>query len=264
MRPLLDTHLPRPGCDVLVRRREPRGGRWIVFLHGAGMDGRMFDAQVAGVPDDWGICVWDARGHGASALAGRFRYPDLVDDLAALLATLDGAGVVLVGQSMGGNLAQTLLASQPGAAQRLVLIDCTDNHGPLGRVDRILLALAVPILAGYPWRLAVRQSALACGALPPTRAYAAEALASTGRRRFREVMRFAREALTPDPDYRLPVPTLLILGEHDRSGNIAEALHRWPQRDPQARLVVVAGAAHNANQDAPGPVNDAIGEFLGW
>ncbi|MGC3995290.1 MAG: alpha/beta hydrolase [Propionicimonas sp.] len=264
MRPLVDTRLARPGCEVLVRRRDARDGRWVVFLHGAGMDGEMFDAQFPAVPDDWGICAWDARGHGASTLAGRFRYADLVDDLTALLASVDASEVVLVGQSMGGNLAQTLVASRPDAVQRLVLIDCTDNHGPLSGVERFLLSLAVPILACYPWELAVRQSAEACGTRAETRTYAANALSATGRTRFLEVMGFGREAVTPDLGYRLPVPTLLVLGEHDRSGNIAAALRRWPERDPRARLVVIADAAHNANQDAPGPVNEAIGVFLGW
>ncbi len=106
---LTDTWLDRPDCRVFVRRRESRSGSWVVLLHGAGADGAMFDPQLPAVPDDWGICVWDARGHGRSTLAGRFRYADLVDDLAALVDTLHASRLCLIGQSMGGHLAQTFV-----------------------------------------------------------------------------------------------------------------------------------------------------------
>jgi pimeloyl-ACP methyl ester carboxylesterase len=264
VRALETTWLRRPDGEVLVRRRESGNGAWVVFLHGAGMDGHMFDAQLPAVPDDWGICVWDARGHGGSSFDGRFTFADLAGDLAALLQTLPATRIVLVGQSMGGNLAQFHVATHPGAISELVLIGCTDNHGSLSRGERVLLALSVPILAAYPWRTAVRQSAAACGTTQTTRDYAERTLTATGRRRFLHVLDATRQAIRPDPSYRLPVPTLLVLGEFDRSGNIAAAMRSWPDRDPQARLVVVAGAGHNANQDSPDAVNAELGAFLGW
>lgn len=264
VRALETTWLRRPDCEVLVRRRDSESGEWVVFLHGAGMDGRMFDAQLPAVPDDWGICAWDARGHGGSSFDGRFTFADLAGDLAALLQTLPASRIALVGQSLGGNLAQFHVAAHPGAITRLALIDCTDNHGSLSRGEQALLALSVPILAAYPWRLAVRQSAAACGTTQATREYAERALLATGGRRFLQVLDAARRALHPDPTYQIPVPTLLLLGEHDRSGNIATAMRSWPDRDPQTRLVVVPGAAHNANQDAPDVVNAELAAFLGW
>ena len=112
---LEETWLERPGSRVFVRRRESSNGRWAVLLHGAGADRDMFEPQIPAIPAEWGVCVWDARGHGRSELQGRFRYTETLDDLSALVATLDAERLCLIGQSMGGNLAQIWLSEVPTA-----------------------------------------------------------------------------------------------------------------------------------------------------
>lgn len=261
---LSNTWLDRPGCKVFVRRRESRSGSWVVLLHGAGADGAMFDPQLPAVPDDWGICVWDARGHGRSTLAGRFGYADMVDDLAALVATLQASRLCLIGQSMGGNLAQSFVDRSPSAVERLVLIGCVANHAPLGRSERVQLALAPSIIAACPWSVMVRQSAKISSVDEAGRRYLTKALERTGRQRFVEIMSFSADALDPDPAHRMPVPTLALLGDHDNAGRIRGQLTSWPQRDPSVSFAMVPNAGHIANLDAADFVNAEIAGFLGW
>lgn len=259
-----DSWLDRPGSRVLVRRRDSRSGDWVVLLHGAGADGDMFAPQIAAVPADWGVCAWDARGHGRSRLAGAFRYADCLDDLDALVAPLNARRLCLVGQSMGGNLAQSLVSAHPGEVDRLVLIGCVANHWPLSWADRLQLRLAPSMIAVYPWRTMLRQSARVSSLTDEGRRYLTQALDRTGKRRFAQIMSFGAEALRPDPDYRMPVPTLALLGDHDRAGRIREQLTAWPRRDPSVRFALVPDAGHIANLDAPGFVNEQLGGFLGW
>src|SRR5690625_1850501 len=101
------------------------------------MDGHMFDAQLPAVPEDIGICVWDARGHGRSSLDGPFRYEDMVEDLHALIAGLGARAVTLVGQSLGGHLTQSYTDRHPHEVAGIVLINCSDNHGPLTALERL-------------------------------------------------------------------------------------------------------------------------------
>lgn len=254
--------LDRPGCRLAYRVRDSASGQWVLLLHGAGMDGHMFDAQLSSVPDGTGIVVWDARGHGRSELSGPFRYGDMLDDLHALVAHVAPRRLVLVGQSMGGNLAQGYVALHPEAVHALVLIDCTNNHGPLTTTERWALRLAQPLLAAWPWPWTVRQSARACGTHPDTVAYATRCLQRMGKRRFVEVMGFWDDCLTPDPAYRLPCPTQAVVGQQDRTGNVTRALTRLAARDPRVTLTTVAGAGHNANMDQPGRTNEILGEVL--
>ena len=254
--------LERPGCTLRYRRRPSRDGRWVVFLHGAGMDGRMFQPQLPAVPDEFGVVVWDARGHGSSSPVGPFRYRDMLDDLAALIDTLRPTDLTLVGQSMGGNLAQSFTDAHPGTVTRMVLIDCTANHGLLTRGEVLALRSTRMLLTALPWRFVVAQSARACGKQPETARYAAACLRRVGKRRFVDVMDFWREALQPDETYRLPVPTLALVGADDHSGNISTSLQTLCQRDPRAHLHVIPNARHNSNMDQPEAVNTLLTPFL--
>lgn len=226
------------------------------------MDGHMFDDQIPAVPEDIGICVWDARGHGRSSLEGAFDYEDMVEDLRALIDGLDALEVTLVGQSMGGNLAQTYVERYPQDVDRIVLIGCSDNHGPLSHLERLAMASAGPILAMTPWRWTVAQSAQVCGKEQSTAEYARRALESIGKRRFIEVLGSLIEALRPDPEYQLPVPALLLCGGEDVSGSIRTAMPRLAERNPCAELVIIDGAAHNANLDRPEATNRHLVAFL--
>lgn len=254
--------LERPNARIHLRQRPAADGRWVVFLHGAGMDGHMFDAQLPAIPEDMGICVWDARGHGQSSLDGRFHYQDVVDDLVALLAELNAREVTLVGQSLGGHLAQTMVERHGEDLARVVLINCSDNHGPLTWLDKLGLVLFTPIMLLWPWSSAVKASAKACGNEASTIAYTQRALKAIGRRRFLQVMDFSADVLDPDPTYRLAVPALLLCGDDDGTGNVRVAMPRLAERDPNAHLVIIGGASHNSNMDRPDETNRHLVDFL--
>ncbi len=69
-------------------------------------------------------------------------------------------------------------------------------------------------------------------------------------------------ALHPDPDYRLPVPTLLLVGADDRVGDIATGSGEWAARDPMVEHVLIPGAGHASNQDNPPAFTAALQAFL--
>src|SRR5690606_24939643 len=91
-------------------------GPAVVLTHGAGMDHTMFDAQFDALTDGgYRVLTWDLRGHGASTLAPgtRFRADDALGDLEALLRECLVDRAVMVGHSLGGNLAQAFVRAHP-------------------------------------------------------------------------------------------------------------------------------------------------------
>ncbi|WP_246010792.1 alpha/beta fold hydrolase [Nocardia mexicana] len=73
---------------------------------------------------DHDVVTFDLRGHGRSSGADRYTFEAFLGDLAAVLSTLDlPAPPVLVGYSLGADLAVHHVAEHPGAATELVLID---------------------------------------------------------------------------------------------------------------------------------------------
>lgn len=257
--------LARPACRIHYLYRPSASGRWAVFLHGAGADAQSFAPQLKVVPQDIGILAWDARGHGRSQLepGSPFRYEDMVDDLYALLAEHGVEKADFIGQSMGGNLAQTVTRRTPERVDKLILIDCTDNYRRLWPAEKIGLALSKLTLRVWPWWGIVASTAAACGINPKTQVYTAKTMANLGKPHFLEVMDYWSDAHVDD-SHRLGRPTLLVLGALDMTGNIAYAMSIWPLKDRKAKLVLIPWAAHMSNRDQPWLVNRSIRKFLNW
>ncbi|MEI7030372.1 alpha/beta hydrolase [Streptomyces pratensis] len=237
----------------------------VVLTHGAGADHRMFDPQVpALVEAGFRTLRWDVRYHGASVSdTGRFRTGYAAEDLGALL---DAAGVrrpvVLLGQSMGGNIAQEYLLRRPEEVAALVMIGSTSSTLPVTWTERQRLALSRTLLRMLPFRRLTRWMTRASAQEPEAREYLRRAFTANGRRSFLTTWDGMTRAVTPSPGYRIEAPELLLCGELDRTGNIRSAMERWSERDPHSEFHVVPGAGHVANLDRPDEVNRLTVAFL--
>jgi 3-oxoadipate enol-lactonase len=73
----------------------------VFFLHGAGMDHRMFIHQLNDLVSDYRVIAWDMRGHGASRPSSQSFTSDLaVSDIHAVLAAEGVDRAVFIGQSL--------------------------------------------------------------------------------------------------------------------------------------------------------------------
>ena len=96
----------------------------LVLLPGLTADHRLFGLQVKAFAGRYRLLVWDAPGHGASR-----PFPldfSLRDQAVWLHGILEQEGIqsfCLVGQSMGGYVAQCFLQEYPGEAAGFIAID---------------------------------------------------------------------------------------------------------------------------------------------
>ncbi|MGW2088264.1 alpha/beta fold hydrolase [Streptomyces sp. NPDC001880] len=237
----------------------------IALTHGAGADHRMFDPQIpALVEAGFRTLRWDVRYHGASfSDTGRFRTAYAAEDLAALL---DLAGisrpVVLLGQSMGGNISQEYVRRRPDEVAALVIIGSTSTTLSITPGERCRLALSRTLMRLMPYKRLTRSMARASAEDPEAQAYLHEAFLTNGRRSFLTTWDGMTHAIDPSPDYRIDKPELLICGEHDGTGNIRTAMRRWNERDPNSKFHLIPGAGHVANLDRPDEVNRLTVAFL--
>lgn len=249
------------GCGLAYD--DQGSGPAVVLLHGAGMDRRMWEPQVDFLLErGHRVIAWDARLHGQSRPSGRpLSAAQLVDDLVALVGHLELDRPALVGQSMGGNLAQAVVRAHPDLASALVVIDATWNTGPLSRFSRWALGLATPSLALIPARSLPAMMAKASAATPAVIAETTEVFAAMPKRDFLDVWGATTQFVDPDPAYRTPVPLLLVRGALDRTGNIRTAMPAWAAAEGIPEHVI-PDAGHLSNLDAPDAVNELLGAFL--
>jgi 3-oxoadipate enol-lactonase len=99
---------------------EVRGkGLPIVLIHGFTFDMRTWDAQVDVLSQTFQVIRYDLRGFGRSSLPrGRYSH---VEDLQALIQFLSLSAPVLIGLSLGANIALTYALANPGTVRALIL-----------------------------------------------------------------------------------------------------------------------------------------------
>src|ERR1035438_5607654 len=104
-------------------------GEAVVFLHGFGMDSRMWAPQFEDLQSTFRVIRYDLRGFGRSSLPPHSGYAH-EDDLNALLSSLGAAPAHVVGLSMGGRMTLRFAAAYPQSVRSLVLADSAlDGHG---------------------------------------------------------------------------------------------------------------------------------------
>lgn len=273
---------------------KPRAVPPVVVLHGGpgladlGGDARFFGALAAeGHP----VYVYDQLGAGRSA-----RLPDPrgygltrdVEDLEAIRAQLRAERLVLLGHSSGARLAAAYLARHPERVAKLVLSSPSDlapapAGAALARLDvarnsdlalallhpRVLAAYTLARvnpatahavvgdreldtrLAGYPRLLASSQRCPAAGGTTGRDA----ALGAYANLADRPTPAWVRQDITGNA-----TPALVIKGACDyQSWSSATGYLRAL---PQAQLVYLPGAGHDAYRDRPAPYLAAVRAFL--
>jgi pimeloyl-ACP methyl ester carboxylesterase len=232
----------------------------LVFIHAGIADSRMWEAQFA-------VVRYDLRGFGRTPpVEGQYAHEE---DLGALLVHLGLGRVSLVGCSQGSRIALDFALRHPERVERLVLtspavsglrydgppppqaaeLEAADAAGDLARVNELEMQIWVdgPRRAPDQVDAAVRRLALAMNAI----ALANEGVGS-------------ERPMEPPAAGRLGevrAPALILVGELDTPRTRAAAEHLAAGL-PNARRVVLSGAAHLPNMEQPTAYNRLVKAFL--
>ena len=216
----------------------------------------------------------DLRGHGASDHPedeAAYSLEIFADDLDALIVELGWERSTLVGHSMGGMVAQVLATRVPEDLRGLVLMDT--SHGSVEGIDPELVEFAQGVARNQGIEavadiLAEMESPLDTPAHLRLLAER-EGYAEFGDRKLRASSAAMYAAmvgeLTAQEDRLnalrgLTVPTLVLVGDLDRP--FLDDSERLRAAIPGARLVVVPGAGHSPQFEAPDVWWGAVSRFV--
>lgn len=257
------SEITRKGCPLRFWLTGPEERPLIVFTHGAGVDHREWEGSLSLVAQNYRVLCWDVRGHGQSRPTSYpFTLERATDDLLALLDAVGANQAILVGHSMGGNISQEVIFRAPGRVQAAVLLGCTSNTQRLSLLEQGLAYLIGPLLEAYPYTLLRYQSAYFHTDRTEVRAYLYEAFGQMSRAEFKAVIPQLLSGLHEEPGYQIPVPFLLLHGEHDIFGNIRIMAQAWARTEPCCEYAIVPRAGHMANMDNPQAFNQLLLDFL--
>ena len=254
--------------DIHYWTNEHRSERaTLVFLPGLTADHRLFDKQIEAFQGKYNVLVWDAPGHGASR---PFRLEFSLDDKADFLhGILEREGIVrpvLVGQSMGGYVAQCYMDRYPGTVGGFVCID----SAPLKReyitaAELWMLKRTEPMYRAFPWKLLQRCGINGCAMSDYGRQLMGEMMTAFEKDEYCKLaghgFRILAQAIEKNRPYDIDCPALLICGEKDQAGSSKRYNRAWTKKTGLP-LLWVKNAGHNSNTDQPELVNAMIEKFI--
>ncbi len=244
-------------------------GRPVVLWHSFLHHGGMWKAQVEELRRDHRVINIDAPGHGRSSTVHRaFDMADCVRCVEAVMDARDVEKAAFVGLSWGGMVAMTMAVRAPHRLTAIVPMDTSARREPLGNrlkymamgtVSRKLGVIPALLDRVEPLFFSAHTRAQRRGELvEPWRSY----VARLDRESIWNALEciFDRSDLT-EPLRSLSLPTMAIVGAEDVAQPVRESEH-IAATIPNARLVVIPGAAHISVEERPREVNAVLREFL--
>lgn len=242
-------------------------GPTVLMLHGIGGGHLAFAPQVETFAGSgYRAVAWDMPGYGHSAPIEPYTFKGLAQSCAQLIESLKCGSVVLIGHSMGGMVAQELVARRPELVSSLVLSGTSPSFGkPEGDwQQRFVAERTAPLDAGKTMadlaEVLVPQM-IGPGALPEGVRLAQQCMAqvnaSTYRRALEALVTFDRRADLA----RIHVPTLVLAGEHDRNAP-PSVMKKMSAAIAGSTYFEFNGIGHLANLEAPDEFDAAVLNFL--
>lgn len=242
-------------------------GHTVLMLHGIGGGHLAFAPQVETLASlGYRAVAWDMPGYGRSAPIEPYTFKGLAQACINLIDALQCGSVTLLGHSMGGMVAQEVVARRPDLVSRLVLCGTSPSFGkPDGDWQREFISQrTAPLDAGKTMaelaEVLVPQM-VGPGSLPEGIQLATHCMAgvnpSTYRRALECIVTFDRRANLKD----IHVPTLLIAGEHDRNAPPA-VMKKMADAIAGSTYLELKGIGHLQNLEAPEEFDGALLNFL--
>ena len=255
----------------LAHLRWGQGERTVVLLHGIGGGREAWGDAISGTgaalaQAGYTAIAPDLPGYGDSLSRAPFGMAGLAAAVVALIDKLGAKRCALVGHSMGGMVAQELMANAADRIQALVLSGTSSAFGKAGGAwqAEFLAQRLAPLDAGRG--MARLAPGLVAGMASPNAPHDAVARAAvlmsavpeaTYRRALQAIVGFDRRELLAD----LRLPVLCLAGEHDRNAPAA-MMQQMASRIAGCEFVCLPGTGHLANMESPALFNSALIDFL--
>jgi pimeloyl-ACP methyl ester carboxylesterase len=247
-------------------------GPTVLMLHGIGGGHRAFAPQVETLASlGYRAVAWDMPGYGHSLPIEPYTFKGLAQSCVDLIDALQCESVVLLGHSMGGMVAQEVIARRPDKVNRLILCGTsaafgkrTDGRSAEAWAQQFIAQRTAPLDAGQTMAdMAAKlvPQMVGPGSLPEGLKLAEFCMASvpaaTYRRALECLVTFDRQAALAE----IRVPTLLVGGEFDRVA-APSVMKQMATAIPRARYTELAGIGHLMNLEAPDAFDALLLAFL--
>lgn len=237
----------------------------LVLIHGFLLDTRMWDDQFEAFAQHYRTVRYDVRGFGKSALPTDAAYSP-VDDLKSLLLHLGITQAHIVGLSMGGGIAIDFAIVHPEMTITLIAADPLLGGYTTSELDATIAPVAerAVIAGGKAANALLLNHVIFVPAREQLQVYTrlrtilAE---NSGWHWVNSDPQIELEPLAVERLQEIAAPTLILVGERDMA-DFHAITAILQQKIRNAALVILPGAGHMSNMEAPTLFNAAVLAFL--
>lgn len=253
------------GLNLQYAEQGDKSGVPMILLHGYSDSWRSFELMMPHLPKSIRAFAISQRGHGDTDRPANGYLPqDFAGDVAAFMDAVGLKRAIIVGHSMGTQVALRFALDHPERTQRLVLIAAfttvRGHEGVKELWDSTLSKMADPVDAGFVREF--QQSTLHKPVPPEFLDAVVQESAKVPARVWHAAMAGLMETDFTAEIRKINVPTLIIWGDQDLF---------CPQRDQEklvgwiksSRLVTYAGIGHAPQWEEPARVANDLTEFIG-
>jgi len=236
----------------------------LLFLHGLGGGHAAWDRQVEHFGHLGYRCIaWDQPGYGGTPSVEPYTLQTVTGVLMRRIGT---DRVVLIGQSMGGFVAQEMYARFPDRIAALVLAFTSPAFGGAGgQFARQFVAARIgPLDEGKTMAQvakALMPSMRGTKSDPQGLAHAERVMSAIPPETYRKAVQMLTTFDRKDQLETIAVPTLLVAGSDDRIAP-PSVMQSMARRIPHAEFVLLEGCGHLGPMDQPQAFNGALENFL--
>lgn len=243
--------------------RNGRGRHTLVLVHGFLGGTGYWVPTTTGLNDYFDFISVDLPGFGASA---QLPAPDSIGGLAAsVVERVDSLGVKrfsVLGFSMGGMVAMELALEHGGRLDKLVLYGTAASGDLPDRFESWDASIERMQSQGVePTADKTASSWFVEGVKHPFYPACREACRGASKEGAMKAMRGMQRWSARERLKSIKTPTLVIVGDKDRSTKPAESVAIW-QQVPGAQLCIIPNAAHGLHMEKPELFNRVVLDFI--
>jgi len=235
----------------------------LLFIHGATADHQLFSHQFGYFKGQHKVLALDVPSHGLSKPFQQFTLQKAAESIKQILDQEDIGKVHLVGQSMGGYIAQIFTKQFPKYVLSITIIGSSPIQPQYySRMDQFLLKLTPFILRIYPYNSLIKAISDQVAFTEAGKKYMYHTLQQYSKSEIAQIMEEVYVGIQAYLDNTpLKVPILISYGDQETTGKVKAYSNRWAKEEGLP-LVIIPNAAHNANFDNPDFFNQLLSNFL--
>ena len=242
-----------------------KGDECLFFTHGMTLTHQIFLPQIAYFREKYTIIVWDVPAHGFSRPYKEYNQTECTQLMATILEKEDIQSAHMIGESMGGYIAQELAFHYPEKTTSLSLIG---SH-PLGKedywkIEQWLLKNAYHIIHFTPYFIMVGITVAFSGRNPVGRETTRLSITQHSKEEIQKIAKEVyRDFLSFETDLVYPsnIPVGIFYGKGDFVGRLKRINSKWAAKRGYYKKAV-SQSAHNLNIDNPIAFNKEFESFL--